>query len=300
MKVSAIPFLARALFSSIAVAVLAAAPAHAQEATAEAAIRDFLENSMLQMRLEEGSWMPINTDTLEFLPAARVIAGGGIVVSGDLAESKSAGVPYEPWQWTLRSTSGAPSLTLIRVQDGEPTITLEGTMSGFDGERVDVELRGSAPGRDGNEPIVVRASLIALKRLAPGVRERQWGALAGTWTLQRFGERDVTQVGIPPITYTFDPDGSFAVEAEDGMIDSISGLKRETLRGRWGVTGMAWTRPPFEGDYENGPLLILFGDEPAPDVFMILEQSDSSLALKMLEPSFITGEMSWFTLYLRR
>jgi hypothetical protein len=306
-KARAIPYSSSAVPLAIATVLIAvhalgtAPSAFAQAAPTEAAVRDFLENSVLQMRLEEGGLLMLDTDTIEFLPAAPLMPGGGILVTRDLAEARSVGAPHEPLRWSLRHTGGAPSLSLIVMDEGEPVVTIEGPLSGFDGERVDVELRGSAPGPDGVEQIVVRASLIALERLAPGARDRQREALAETWTLQRLGEQSFDQAGMPPVTYTFAPDGTFVVGAEGGLgTDLLSGRTSETLRGHWVTTGKAWTRPPLEGDYEHGPLLILFGDEPVPDVFMILEHRPDTLAIKNLAPWPLAGELSWITVHLRR
>jgi hypothetical protein len=298
--------LALVLATAVAAGITLATPHHAgaQSAPTAGSVRAFLESSAVQMRLEEGSWMPIDTEALEFMPAAGLVPGGGIVITRDLAEAASMGVAYEPWRWSLGDVAGVPVLRMVYVQDGEPVVTLETAVSDLHGDRIRVELRGSArygDGIDEIEAIEVDASFIALDRIEPAARRRQGQAISGAWVLHRIGDASVHGAGMPAITYTFAPDGGFTVEAVgDGGADVAAVVAMESLRGQWLVTGRPWTKPPLEGDYEHGPLLLLYGDAPAPSVFMIVEQDGDSLAIKPLAPWPLADELGWITLHLRR
>jgi hypothetical protein len=286
--------------------------ATAQTAPTEAAVRDFLENSIVEMRLDEESWMPIRTDTMEFLAAAEFMPGGGILLTEDMAAATMMGRELAPWRWALHEAGGVVSLRLVmgRREVEDPMVVLEGPVSGFDGARADVELRAVVEFDGEVEEIVVRASLIALERLDHAAIREQRASLTGTWVLQRMGETDVADAGMPAVTYSFAPNGTFAVEAAGEGTDGAPAVHgMETVRGRWLTTGRAWTRPPLEAITETGPMLMLFSDEPGPtdvesllfaDVFTILEQRSDALAIKPFAVWPLADGIGWITLQLRR
>jgi hypothetical protein len=298
-----------ALGYGAAVTVALPATAAAQAAPAEAAVRDFLENAIVEMRLDAGSEMPIRTDTMEFLPAAEFMPGGGILVTEDMAAATMMGVAYEPWRWTLHEAGGAVRLRLVmgRRKADDPVFVLEGPISRFDGGRADVELRAVVEFDGESEEIVVRASLIALERFDRAALRQQRASLTGAWVLQRAGETEVAGAGTPAVTYTFGSDGSFAVETAGGETAGAPALPgMEALRGRWLTTGWAWTRPPFEAEPQAGPIIMVFRDEPAPhdgqrlvtaDLFTLLEQRSDALVIK---PFSLAADLGWITLQLRR
>jgi hypothetical protein len=309
------PGLVRAATLAAAFLCVTAATAAAQIATTEAAVRDFLENSLVEMALDEESWLPIRTDTMEFLPAADLMPGGGIVVTDDIAMSAMVGMAVEPWRWALHETAGIVTLQLVmgRREADDPAIVLTGPVSAFDGTHASVELRGTvefegAPDEVVVEKIVVRASLIALVRLdRDGVRQQR-ASLAGSWTLHRIGDTVLAGADMPGVTYTFATDGTFAVEAAAAaagteVAAALSMLDGGSLHGRWLTTAWTWTRPPMEAEVESGPILMLYRDaqqRTTPALFTILQQRGDTLVIKPFAMWTLGDGLGWITLQLRR
>jgi hypothetical protein len=306
---AAVPLLAAAFLC------VAPGPAVAQTPATRAAIHGFLQNSLIKMQLDEESWLPVSTDTVEFLPAANLMPGGGILVTEDLAMSAMVGLAVEPWRWALHETAGIVTLQLImgRKHADDPTIVLAGPVSAFDGTRARIELRGTVqfeeePGRVVVEEIVVRATLIALTPLDHKAVQQQRASLAGGWTLQRIGDNVVAGPDMPAVTYTFAADSTFAVAAADAAPGAeaaavLSMLDGGSLHGRWLTTAWTWTRPPMEAAVESGRILMLYRDaqqRTTPELFTILEQTADALVIKPFALWPHGQDLGWITLQLRR
>jgi hypothetical protein len=306
---AAVPLLATAFLCT------AAGTATGQTAATEAAVRGFLENSLLKMQLEGESWMPFRTDTLEFLRAADLMPGGGIIMTEDLAVSAMFATAVEPWRWALHETAGVVTLQLImgRSNADDRAIVLAGPISAFDGTRASVELRATVEfeGEQGEvvvEEVVVRATLIALTSLDRDAVQQQRASLAGGWTLQRIGDTVIADAGMPAISYTFAADGTFIVAVVDGAPGTeapavLSLLAGESQRGRWLTTAWTWTRPPVEAAVQNGRILMLYRDaqqRTTPELFTILEQSGDALVIKPFALWPHADDLGWITLQLRR
>jgi hypothetical protein len=275
----------------------------AQTAPTEAAVRDFLENSRVTILYDGEAELRIYADTMEFVPAPHLVPGGGLLVTLELLSAVIFGMPYEPMQWWVGDTDGVLTLRLVHPEG----LTLESPLVRFDGERLPVELRlGLGEGIDTDEPEEaleieemepVRGSFTTLDRLGPDARRRQAEAITGVWALERIDELPVEGSGVPGVTYSFAADGTFEVAVDgEGVVDA-AGIP---LSGHWLTTATMWTRPPLEGHLEQGPLLLLFGEAPAPGVFMILEQCPDALVMRNQKPLPVADGLAWVTLRLRR
>jgi hypothetical protein len=280
-----------------------ARPVLGQESPTKSEVRDFLENSLMEMQLGADEHAPFDQRRIEFLPAASLVPTGGIIVTEDLAASLTLGAPHEPIRWTLREVDGTVILALVVVAEGEAMFIVEGPVSHLRDGRLNFDLRGRAvTGEPLDEQVRIAGSLVALSRIAPRARREQRESLAQSWTLERVGDHSATEEGMPRITYTFAPDGSFEVAAEGAeMIDVHTG-EAAVPSGRWFTTGESWGRPPLDPSLENdrGPLLLLFGATHTAAGFMILEHEGTTLTMRNLEPIALPSGLDWVTLRLTR